>query len=332
MLGLSSASAGLMDNVSGRREFGAINIYERVLDTDGRTINIDNIATVSVGTIRRRLLRWLVWIAGGLTALSALSDAVTSFSLATNISISYASSALVMFLLKAAAAAGLIYVGSLLYDIRVLIIGASDGSRTVFRSRDLSYLEEVKGFLTRKINEQDLSAKLAADFKHAVSSPITQNFYGGTHVSNQGGVVAMGDGNKIAMNSAGAMIGDAINRVEGTGHRIGTQDTTYRLDGASGVQIGFGNLAAGNTTTSVRVDFSSVLPQVGELQRFYARQPGSEHVAERLADLERLMQSGAATREHKSQIRALADDIGHFLQAYPAMVQLFGHIGRLAGL
>lgn len=332
MLGLNSISAGLMDNVSGRREFGAINVYERVLDTDGRTINIDNIATVSVGTIKRRALRWLFWIAAGLTALSVLLDAFAFFNLASSIGLSYASSALVMLLVKAAAVAGLIFVGSLLYDIQVLIIGASDGSRTVFRSRNLGYLEEVKSFLTRKINEQDLSAKLAADFKHAVSRPITQNFYGGTHVSNQGGVVAMGDDNRIAVNSAGAMVGDGLARVEGTGHRIGTRDTSYALESASGVQIGLGNIAAGNTTTTARIDFSSVLPQIGELHRFYAQQPGSEHIAERLADLEHLMQSGAATREHKSQIRALAEDLGRFLQAYPAMVQLFGHIGRLVGL
>jgi hypothetical protein len=329
MLSLNTGSSGLMDTVSGRREFGSVKIYERVVDTDDRTINIDSIATVSVGVVPNRFLRWLVWtIAGGVAATGLSQMAGT---LARNrFDLADLAGALTMF----AVAVAIYFFGRRFKDTYLLVIGASDGSRTVFPSRNLKHLHEVKDFLTRKINEQDVSATLAADFKAAMSRPIVHNNnYGGTQYNNNGsGAMAVGDGNQMAVGSPGATVGNGNLNVNGSGNRFGTHETSYGLNGVAGVQIGTGHVAAGNQSTANHIDFSGVLPQVVELHRYYAQQANSSHVEERLMELEMLMRSGAASQQQKSRIRELASDLGHILQAYPSMVQFFGHVGRLVGL
>lgn len=329
MLSLNTGSSGLMDTVSGRREFGSVKIYERVVDTDDRTINIDSIATVSVGVLPNRFLRWLVWaVAGGVaaTGLSMLAGTV-----ARN---RFDPFDLIGAMVMLAVAVAIYFLGRRITDTYLLVIGASDGSRTVFPSRNLKHLHEVKDFLTRKINEQDLSAKLTADFKAAVSRPIINNHnYGGTQYNNNdSGAMAVGTGNQMAVNSPGATVGNGNLHVSGNGNRIGTAETSYGLNGAAGVQIGTGHVAAGNQSTAAYLDFAGVLPQVVELHRYYAQQANSRHVEERLMELEMLMRSGAASQQQRSRIRELAGDLGDILQAYPAMVQFFGHVGRMVGL
>ena len=328
MLGLNAGSSGLMDTVSGRREFGSVKIYERVVDTDDRAINIDNIATVSVGVVPNRFLRWLVWsIASGVATMGVTALAQTTsrgrFDPGDLIA------AIALFV----AAVGIYLFGRRFHDTYLLVIGASDGSRTVFPSRDLKHLREVKSFLTRKINEQDVSAKLSADFKAAVSRPIVNNHnYGGTQYNNNGdGAMAIGDGNQMALNSPGATVGNGNLHVNGSGNRFGTHEASYALTGAAGVQIGSGHIAAGNQSTATHIDFTGVLPQVVELHRHYAQQANSRHVEERLMELEMLMRSGASSQQQKGRIRELAGDLGQILQAYPAMVQFFGHVARLVG-
>lgn len=330
MLGFGSGGSGLLDGVSGRREFGAIAIYERVLDTDGRTINIDNIATISVGVLRYRLIRWLIWLAGAGFGLFAIGTLITAFRLIGEGGFSYATPILGWGFFQAAIAVGCYFLGRWFRDVNVLMIGASDGSRSVFRSRDMAYLREVRNFLTKKINEQDLSAKLSADFKEAVSRPVTQNIYGGTHVNNTGVMVA-GDNNQFAYNSANAMVGDGQLRINGSGNRFGTQETSYAVNGSAGVQIGAGHTATGNQNSAIRIDFSGVLPQIVDLQRFYSQHQGMEHIEQRLTEMELLMRSGAMSRDQKSRMGELAADLGSILQSYPAMVQLFGHVGKLVG-
>lgn len=330
MLTLNTSSSGLMDTVSGRREFGSVKIYERVVDTDDRTINIDSIATVSVGVVPNRLMRWLAWIFAIGIALASAGLMTSSMAIRGRLDTGQLVVGLIMLLVAVA----IYFFGRRFKDTYLLVIGASDGSRTVFPSRNLKHLHEVKDFLTRKINEQDVSATLAADFKAAMSRPIVHNNnFGGTQYNNNGsGTFAVGDGNQMAVNSPGATVGNGNLHVNGSGNRIGTQETSYGLNGAAGVQIGTGHIASGNTSAATHIDFSGVLPQVVELHRYYAQQANSRHVEERLMELEMLMRSGAASQQQKSRIRELAGDLGQILQAYPAMVQFFSHVGRLVGL
>jgi hypothetical protein len=77
------------------------------------------------------------------------------------------------------------------------------------------------------------------------------------------------------------------------------------------------------------VDYASVLPSIVEMHRFYARQPGTQHLEQRLSELELLMRAGTPTAAQKTRLRELSGDMSQILAAYPQAVELFDHIGGL---
>ena len=115
--------------------------------------------------------------------------------------------------------------------------------------------------------------------------------------------------------------------------RIGTKDTIFTANHSPGAQLGRGNVANGNANTvqKTHIDYATVLPQIEQMQRFYAQNPHARPVEERLAELELLMRSGTPTTEGRSRVRDLAVDLSTLLQGYPAMVQFFQSIVHLAG-
>jgi len=70
---------------------------------------------------------------------------------------------------------------------------------------------------------------------------------------------------------------------------------------------------------------------VVRIQQHYDRDPRTQDLARRLAELEFLMRSGTPTQDGKDRLRSIVGDVTSALQAYPAMVQFFQHISRLAG-
>ncbi|MGH1417339.1 MAG: hypothetical protein ACRBCJ_00605 [Hyphomicrobiaceae bacterium] len=78
--------------------------------------------------------------------------------------------------------------------------------------------------------------------------------------------------------------------------------------------------------TGHHVDYSSVLIQVTDLNRFYAKTPDTKHIEERLSEMEVLMRSGTPNPEGQERIRVLCDELSTILQVYPTMVQLFDTI------
>jgi hypothetical protein len=77
------------------------------------------------------------------------------------------------------------------------------------------------------------------------------------------------------------------------------------------------------------VDYTPVLSAIVEMHRFYARQPGTQHLEQRLSELELLMRAGTPTAAQKARLRELSGDMSQILQAYPQAVELFDHIGGL---
>ena len=77
------------------------------------------------------------------------------------------------------------------------------------------------------------------------------------------------------------------------------------------------------------VDYTGVLPAIVEMHRFYARQPGTQHLEQRLSELEMLMRAGTPTASQKARVRELTGDMTQILNAYPQAVELFDHIGGL---
>ena len=282
------------DSVGGTRTFGRLNIRERVLDTGDRTIAVANISTVSLAKLDKKRTRIVLWILAGLCVVSGLVSLVGGDM----------SSVLLLAL------AG--FFGWLAYrakDIVTLAVGTGDGARTLFSSTDEAFLAEVKRFLTEKINTGDLRAATFIFDQSTQDISIGKVVTGNDHSVNADSVVT-GSHNQVATNSAGAQFGNS--------------DARYSAVNSPKAQMGAGNTVA-------RVDYSSVLPNVEEWRRQAAQSPGWEHVAERLSELEALLKSGTPNADDKGKVRSLVADLSGILQAYPAAVQLFQSIARLAG-
>jgi hypothetical protein len=82
---------------------------------------------------------------------------------------------------------------------------------------------------------------------------------------------------------------------------------------------------------SARVDYSSVLPELEQWQRNAAASPGWEVAAKQLSELKVMLKTGTPTKEDRSKARALVSNLGTNFQAYPAVLQMFQTVSRLAG-
>jgi len=153
-------------------------------------------------------------------------------------------------------------------------------------------LEEVRRLLSDKINADDESAVYRINFEKGLI---------------QTGSVGHGA-------SLGAI-------VSGPGSHV--------LAGSPGPQLGNGHFAAGNT---FHVDYAQVLPNIVEMQRFYAQRQDTQDIADRLGELEHLMRSGTPTPSSRSRLSQLLGDLSSILAAYPGVVQVFQQAARIAGL
>jgi hypothetical protein len=92
---------------------------------------------------------------------------------------------------------------------------------------------------------------------------------------------------------------------------------------------GNGHYPPGN---GVHTDYSQVLPNIVEMQRFYAQRQDTHEIADRLSELEHLMRSGTPTPGSRSRLGQLLGDLSSLLGAYPGVVQVFQQAARIAGL
>ncbi len=79
------------------------------------------------------------------------------------------------------------------------------------------------------------------------------------------------------------------------------------------------------------IDYAIVLPQIVDMQRFYAQRPDTQEIAERLNEMEFLMRSGTPTPAGRARLGQLAGELGSILGAYPHVVHIFQQAARLAG-
>lgn len=286
---------------SGPREFGALQVRERVITATGLAISIDNISTVS--TWHNRSNGWILTL---LLMIAALGAALGS-----------GGPAQLMLLIPPMLLAALTIYLWLKRNRYRLIIATNDGAKFHFSGPDLHLLDEVRDFITRKIDQKDPRLTLNANFeKGSIENLNVDKLYAD--------VVASGTNVNVASRSPGA--------------RVGSSEASYSAHNSPGAQVGTGNTSRGSrvaatvTQTIARVDYSSVLPEIERWQRSAAGSQGWEHVAERLSRLEVLLKEGTPTVEQKQSARALAVDLSQVLQGYPAAVQLFQSVIRLIGL
>lgn len=285
--------------------YSFLQIDKNVVKTPGRTISVQHIATVSIQALPHPSQRYLV-------NLSLIGLAIGLFVLVSGAGpldgYGQRSQGLPLAIMGGAVV-GLV-VAALLRKTFFLIIGSNDGARTTFTSRDRKLLEAARDVLTQKLNEDGVVPNVNINFE-------TGKIEGLNVATLNAGTVVAGSNNNVAANSHGA--------------RIGTRDVNLTANNSPGAQLGTGNTATGTQSTSVMVDYSTVLPHVEEWQRYAASNQGWEQVADKLSELELLMRSGTPSSEQKNKVRSLSVDLSTILQGYPAAVQLFQAVARAAG-
>lgn len=313
----------ILESAAATKTFDALRIEGRVLTTPSRTIPIANISTVSVGTHVTPKPTILYW------GLAALFLMMTFGSMRPDLSFGplAPTGATVVLGFVALAFAFLAFrpQDKTLY----LLISSNDGVLSRFTAPDSAILNEVRGILTEKINRGDDSIALSIDFEtghiESLSTGKTnlppQRPNGAAHP--QAAVAAHAERNS-AQHDIPRTRPPAADASRGAPPRQARTQHALPSPANVGASVNGGSPAA-----STFVDYSTVLSAIVEMHRFYARQPNTQHLEQRLSELELLMRAGTPTVTQKARLRELSNDMSQILQAYPQAVELFDHIGSL---
>lgn len=316
-------SRRIKESAAATKTFASLRIDRRVLSTPTRTIAISNIATVSTGTHvthRPVAVYWLLTLLFVLMALGSMRPDFTWGPLTPT-----GGTVLLGFL-------AVVFAGLALRPddkTHYLLISSNDGVLSRFSAPDRSMLEEVRTILTDKINRGDegMTFNITFDRGHietlgsagqpAALPPPSQDQIP-PHVS-QPGRAGMADRapqsavNRLRQNPAEQTVPSSRPH-----NRQSTMPTS--LNGAAAVK---------SAPPESFVDYSGVLPAIVEMHRFYARQSGTQHLEQRLSELELLMRAGTPTTSQKTRLRELSGEMSQILGAYPQAVELFDHISSL---
>jgi len=276
--------------------FGQLTIERRVLITPRSTVSISSIAVISSGTMSvPRKGIWnlaLVLLAVGLVALAAGL---------------YLQNNLAMVLGGVGMLCGLILARFFAKtETPCLSIVSTDGHKHQFTGQRRT-LEEVRRILSDKINAGDESAVYRVSFEKGIIQPISVG-----HVDSVGAMLA-GAGSPAAAGPPNV--------------RAGAVDPYMPTPSPPAPHLGNGHYGGG----APHVDYSQVLPQIVDMQRFYAQRQDTQDIAERLNELEYLMRSGTPTAGSRSRLNHIVGELSSILGAYPGVVQIFHQAARLAG-
>ncbi|MBY0559092.1 MAG: hypothetical protein K2Q04_04465 [Hyphomicrobium sp.] len=328
-------SGRIRESAAATKTFASLRVDRRVLSTPNRTIVISNISTVSVGTHVTPRPTALFWLLAALFFMMALGSMRPDFSwgpLAPT-------GATVVLGFIALAFAGLAVRPE--DKTHYLLISSNDGIISRFSAPDRSILEEVRSILTEKINRNDESMTFSVNFERG-------------QIDNLGGPQAPHGGG----NSAGQQHVTTGGHPAQPGQSSGTQDRTPQpaaqrprpgpgpgqgpaeisgpaprqpqpQRGQPSLSSALNGAAAPSQPAEAFVDYTGVLPAIVEMHRFYARQAGTQHLEQRLSELELLMRAGTPTSAQKTRLRELSGEMSQILGAYPQAVELFDHIDSL---
>jgi len=301
------------ENAAATRTFGALRIERRVLTTPARTIAIANISSVSVGTHVTPKPKVLFWLLALLFAVMAWGSMRPDFSWGP---LSPTGFTFVLGIIM------LVFAGLALRPddkTHYLLISSNDGVLSRFTAPDRTFLDEVRSILTDKINRGDEQMTFHVNFEKMQ----IENLAAGGEASLQSHRPS-GSGQAANVgNGAGKSAERDIVPVTGPRPAKPARRPTNIAQPSNGT--GNGNGAKSETF----VDYTGVLPAIVEMHRFYARQPGTQHLEQRLSELEMLMRAGTPTASQKARVKELTGDMTQILNAYPQAVELFEHIGGL---
>ena len=277
--------------------FGQLTIERRVLITPKSTINIASIAVISSGTasVPNKAV-WnlaLVLLIGGALALAVgIGQSAYPAIVLGGIGV-LCGVILARFFAKA--------------EKPCLSITSTDGHKHQFIGQRRT-LEEVRRILSDKINALDESTVYRVSFEKGIIQSMNV-----PHAETVGAMLG------------GAASGEVMPRVPDA--RSGALEAHAPAATPIPTLLGHSDHAG----RPPHVDYSQVLSQIVDMQRFYAQRQDTQDIAERLNELEYLMRSGTPTPATRGRLNHLLGELSSILGAYPDVVQIFHRAARLAG-
>jgi hypothetical protein len=271
--------------------FGQLIIERRILITPKATISIPNIAVIATRTVS--VPHKYVW------NLALILLALGCVGVLAGLSQSSIAGAAVG---ATVLACGLVLARFFATSAApCLAISSSDGHTWLFTGQRHT-LEEARRLLSDKINADDETAVYRINFE------------------------------KGAIQAPGLGPAEHSERTAGLGH-VHPSDLFMHAPSpqpihAPGPQLGNGHYTNGSAH---HIDYAQILPQIVDMQRFYAQRQDTQDIADQLGELERLMRSGTPTTGSRNRLGQLTAELGALLGAYPNVVQIFQQAARLAG-
>jgi hypothetical protein len=326
-------SGKIKESAAATKTFAALRIDRRVLSTPTRTVAIANIATVSTGTHVVHRPTAVYWLFALLFLLMTFASMRPDFTWGP---LEPTGGSLILGFLT------IVFAGIALRPddkTHYLLISSADGVLSRFTAPDRSILDEVRAILADKINRNDEAMTFDVNFELG----RIENFSG----SPDAGMSSSGSGaehgpqpRQIAQQPRGANGGAPLERpaqpsaprqrMNGADNGVSTRGRGAQPTLAPKANGGPSLATAHAPAPENFIDYTGVLPAVVEMHRFYARQTGTQHLEQRLSELELLMRAGTPTGTQKARLRELSTEMSQILGAYPQAVELFDHIGSLA--
>jgi hypothetical protein len=304
------------ENAAATKTFGTLPIEQRVLMTPSRTITIASKKAINIGSHAIPKPRGLYWL------FVALFAAMTWGSMRPDFSLGAPAPTAFSFVL---AIIMLVFVFLALRrddDTDYLLIASSDGVLSRFTAADNGFLDEVFAILTDKINRGDEQSAFNINFENCQIETLS----GGTGYADatprpNGSAWPANSGaashNYVAPAAPNGRNNGQLGQLPSPVAKPSQRRPSAPVNGSNGAGTG------------AFVDYAAVLPAIVEMHRFYGRQPGTQHLEQRLSELEMLMRAGTPTPSQKARVRELTGEMSSILQAYPQAVDLFQHIGSL---
>jgi hypothetical protein len=294
---------------------GQLTIERRVLIVPGSTIPIAGIGDVSTGVVgfvrKLPLALALLLLTTGLAMIAAGFHRGSMLLLAAGTGSLLGGLLVAAFLVKSAE--------------HCLSIASAGGQVFVFAGKRKT-LEEARRLLTEKINAGDDNAVYRINFVKGIINAVG-------HVEAPA-AARLGLGSDPA---PGSSLGSGHGQHHGPAPGHQPPPGATHLGGLDlpmpAMSPPVPVLANGHyPSPDPHIDYAVVLPQIVDMQRFYAQRPDTLEIAERLNEMEFLMRSGTPTPAGRARLGQLAGELGSILGAYPHVVQIFQQAARLAGV
>jgi hypothetical protein len=277
--------------------FEQLVIERRVLITPRSTISISHIVGIAVG--RLALPRRYAWNGVLVLLLAALGAAGLALVQKSIVFVAGGGAALLLALVLAR------YFAKT--DVTCLTVSCSDGQVAHFIGHRHT-LEEARRLLTDKINADDNTTAFRINFE-------------------KGAIQAMGPALHAEPDAPPAHVPVNPTRCGIGSARPGAPDA-FAAQPPPVPHHGNGHYPSSATH---HVDYAQLLPQIVDMQRFYAQRPDTQQIADQLGELERLMRSGTPTAGGRHRVGQLTNELSAAPGAYPQVLQVFQQVAQKAG-